>query len=447
MKTGIAIALMLFFFQFSHAQHLKRQAYLGVELKELSIEERADQGVEILNDIKEDFAKKHLLKKGDIITRINDSKIKNESDLRSAVSLYREGDPCMMVVIRNGKQKTLKGVFPSRPYETSETHEVLYDEIAFGNGWLRVIIDKPGKSGPMPAILFVQGYTCGSLDFVNPKHPYIQLVKGLAEKGYAVMRVEKPGDGDCMNTPECEDIDFHTEVDAFKEALKKLQSYDFVDKDNVFIWGHSMGGIIAPILASEIPVKGMVVYGTGIKPWREYLTEMVRVQNPLFGVPYIDNEKKMLAVYKLMHALFIEHLTPAEIAKDSLMLPVLMEDFGYDGTDRLFTRNYKYLVQIDDYNLTECWSKVNAYVLSMWGTADIEAYSSYEHETIVEVVNQATPGKAELYVVENTTHAFSKVESMKHGLENRTAAYMFEHFNSEVVDKSDEWMKKVMNNE
>jgi len=65
----------------------------------------------------------------------------------------------------------------------------------------------------------------------------------------------------------------------------------------------------------------------------------------------------------------------------------------------------------------------------------------------VEVVNQTTPGKAELYVVENTTHAFSKVESMKHGLENRTAAYMFEHFNMEVVDKSDEWMKRVMNNE
>ncbi len=64
--------------------------------------------------------------------------------------------------------------------------------------------------------------------------------------------------------------------------------------------------------------------------------------------------------------------------------------------------------------------------------------------SIVEVVNQSNPDKAELYVVENTTHAFSKVESMKHGIENRTAAYMFEHFNNEVILKSDEWIQKVL---
>jgi pimeloyl-ACP methyl ester carboxylesterase len=442
---AFSIAILCFIIiQPVFSQNLKRQAYLGVELKELSVDERADQGVLVLNEVKEEYAKAHHLKKGDIIIRINDQIIKNEQDLRSAVSKNRAGDLAQITVLRNGKSKTLKGIFASRPFETSETLDIIYDELAFENGWLRIIIDKPRKSGPLPAILFIQGYTCGSLDNVHPKHPYIQLVKGLAEKGYVVMRVEKPGDGDCFGTPECEDIGFHTEVSAFKAALLKLKSYDFVDPGKIFLWGHSMGGIIAPILASEIPVTGMVVYGTGIKPWREYLTEMVRVQNPLFGVKYMDNEKKMLSVYKLMYALYIDHLPPAEIAKDSIMAQVLYEDFGYDGNNRLFTRNYKYLVEIDDYNLTECWSKVNAYVLSMWGTADIEAYSSYEHETIVEVVNQSNPDKAELYIVENTTHAFSKVESMKHGIENRTAAYMFENFNNDVILKTDEWIQKVL---
>jgi len=109
------------------------------------------------------------------------------------------------------------------------------------NGYIRVIIDKPRTNKPLPAILFIQGYTCGSLDNVNSMHPYIQLIKGLAEKGYVVKRVEKPGEGDCFNLPACEDIDFHTEVNAFAAGLEKLKSYDFVDSDNIFIWEHSMG--------------------------------------------------------------------------------------------------------------------------------------------------------------------------------------------------------------
>jgi len=43
-----------------------------------------------------------------------------------------------------------------------------------------------------------------------------------------------------------------------------------VDQDNVFIVGHSMGGVFAPILAAEFPVKGIAVYGTVVKTWTEY---------------------------------------------------------------------------------------------------------------------------------------------------------------------------------
>ena len=41
----------------------------------------------------------------------------------------------------------------------------------------------------------------------------------------------------------------------------------------MFIFGHSMGGVFGPILASEIPIRGIAVYGTVAKTWTEYCLE------------------------------------------------------------------------------------------------------------------------------------------------------------------------------
>jgi len=103
----------------------------------------------------------------------------------------------------------------------------------------------------------------------------------------------------------------------------------------------------------------------------------------------------MLDIYKTVYALFIEKKTPQEIAENDEMSIILNEVFSFDGKNRLFSRNYEYLVQIDDYNLRECWSRVEANVLSMWGSADVEVYSDSEHKNIVEIVNHYHSGKAE----------------------------------------------------
>ncbi len=449
MKRLLVFSVLFFLLiNISFSQNLKRKAYLGINVSSLTDEQKQkydiEFGVYVDELIDEELSKIHKFEQGDIILTINNNRIDSIHYLYSEVLKYRQDDECVSEVIRNGKKKTLKGKFPPKPYETSEKFDVIYDEIAFMDGYLRVIVDKPSSDKPMPAILFIPGYTCGSYDNINPLHPYIRLIKSLAERGYVVMRVEKPGDGDCYNLPACEDIDFHTEVQVFAEALKKLQSFDFVDNENIFIWGHSMGGIIAPIIASENQVKGIIVYGTGIKPWREYIVEMCRVQYPIMGMDWVETENRMLCIYNTIHALFIEKKSPAEIANDSVMADILYNDFGFDGKDRLFTRNYKYLVQIDDYNLTECWSKVEAYVLTMWGTVDLEAFSRVEHQTIVDVVNFYHPDKAEFYEVVNTSHAFFKANSYKEAIDNYNWNYMTENFNPIIIEKTDEWIKDKM---
>ena len=448
MKIILSIIVLISLSQISNSQELKRRAYLGVYGTEIT-DSVADinnikSGINIDSLKNTKLAKKHKLLPADILLSINGNDVKTTQNLKQQVSLSSGGDKVNFKIIRKGKVKEIAGIYPVFPYEESETHEIIYDEFEFDDGYIRVIIDKPEGQGKLPAILFIQGYTCSSIDNVGDKHPYIQLVKGLCDKGYVVMRIEKPGIGDCNNISKCNDIGFKTETEAFLKGLQKLKSYDFVDTSKVFIWGHSLGGIVAPIIANQEKVKGVIVYGTTLKPWREYLVEMFRVQNPLLGVDYVENENNMLDYHKIIHSLFIDKNRPSVIAKDTALSTIFKELMFYDGEERIWGRNYKAFVQIDDYNLTEYWSKTDADVLVFWADADIEAFSKYDHETIVDVVNHYHPGKGKFIHIKNTTHAFAKVKSMQHGIENRSWKYMTENFNREVILKTDEWIKKLI---
>ena len=60
--------------------------------------------------------------------------------------------------------------------------------------------------------------------------------------------VDKPGCGDSEGGPWTE-IDFMTELDGYRQGLKALKASPFVDPEHVFLFGHSMGGVMAPLLS------------------------------------------------------------------------------------------------------------------------------------------------------------------------------------------------------
>ena len=95
-------------------------------------------------------------------------------------------------------------------------------------------------------------------------------VDSLTAKGFVTIRVEKTGMGDSKGLP-CNECDFHTEKQGFLDGLKQLKSLPYVDKQNIFIAGFSIGGVIAPLIAQPEPVKGIIVYGTAGRNWLEYL--------------------------------------------------------------------------------------------------------------------------------------------------------------------------------
>lgn len=66
-----------------------------------------DKGVEITSVSKESAAEKAGLKKGDIITKIEDKKIENMEDVSEVVRAHKPGDKVAITILRGGKEQIL----------------------------------------------------------------------------------------------------------------------------------------------------------------------------------------------------------------------------------------------------------------------------------------------------------------------------------------------------
>lgn len=223
------------------------------------------------------------------------------------------------------------------------------------NGKLSVIINKPKKSGKLPALLFIPGYTCSSIDNLSLDHPYGRIVRAFSNAGYVVARIEKSGLGDSQNTPNCSSTDLKDEIESFTAGLNKLKSLSYVDTENIFIFGHSMGGIIAPALRAIMPVKGVMVYGTTAKSFFEYQLEMNRLQLMLANPDPLVYEKTCRLQTQIAYEYYIQKKELKDIAISPERIEALKTDWQYDGGNKIFDRNQEYRRQIIDNPLIENW--------------------------------------------------------------------------------------------
>ena len=173
------------------------------------------------------------------------------------------------------------------------------------------------------------------------------------------MRVERPGCGDSEGGP-LRDVDFETELDGYRQALRALKQLDFVDADRVFLFGHSMGGIMAPLLAVEVPVRGIAVYGTTSDTWFESVVGQRRRLASLDGTDPAEVDREILGQVRFWYPLSVEKKTPREIREQDPGLPERVWDQWVTDDRYVADRHYTFYHQIADKNLAEVWTRVAA---------------------------------------------------------------------------------------
>ncbi len=389
------------------------------------------------------------LQKDDVLTHIGNSPIAAWTNIPEKFSPFKLDEVMEVKIIRNKKEMKLRAKVLGRPFETDDNAEVIYDQAAYKEGQLRVIINRPKKDGRMPAMLFIPGYTCSSIDNLTFDHPYKRIVDAYVDAGYVTLRIEKSGLGDSKNTPACESCNLLDEIENFEVGLKKLKSLPFVDTSRIILFGHSMGGVVAPAISARNRVAGVVVFGTTAKSWFEYQLEMYRVQNALAGMNPIEVEKSVLEQYDLNYRFFMKKEKLEDMAKNAEADSILRTVWGYDGKGKIYDRNAEYWRQIQDYPHLENWKNTSAKVLVQFGESDFQAFSKADHEQIVNTVNHFHPGHAALKTYPLTDHFFARSGSMKEAYDKFGTGQiqkLFDEYNPEVGLSAVAWSNDVINN-
>jgi photosystem II stability/assembly factor-like uncharacterized protein/pimeloyl-ACP methyl ester carboxylesterase len=426
------------------SQSLQRKVQFGARVEYVT--ENGTSGCKVLQVARGTSLALKLQEK-DLIVKIGNSTFASTDEFTQQFLTYSPNQEVQVTVLRGKKKLILKAKAVARPYETDDNATVIYDEVAYKGGQLRVIINKPFKENKMPAMLFIPGYTCSSIDDLPNYHPYKRIVDAYVDAGYVTLRVEKSGLGDSKNTPPCESCDLLDEIENFEAGLKKLKSLPYVDPNQIIIVGHSMGGIVAPAISAKNKVAGVVVYGTTAKSWFEYQIEMYRVQNALSGMNPIEVEQSVIAQYDLNYRYFVKKEKLEDIAKETKADSILRTSWEYDGKGKIYSRNAEYWRQIQDYPHLENWKNTTAKVLVQFGESDFQAFSKTDHQQIVNTVNFFNPGNATLMTYPSTDHFYAKSGTMQEAynkFSNGQIQQLFDEYNQEVGLSAVKWSNEVL---
>lgn len=253
---------------------LPRRLLLGIEL------ENGDRAV-ARRIVEGGAAQEAGLAPGDIVTSVGGVRVGSSIDVRAAVRrAAAHAGETVTIGFRRGEEELTRTVVARRapPPGVGELH----DHVERDGALLRSIVRRPSseRAGPAPAILFVPGLGTASIERAFP-----ELFDAFAARGVVTMRLERRGIGDSEGPPP-EETGLDSDIADLRAALSALRAYDFVDSGALFVLGHSIGGMIAPLLlepGAADCARGYVVYGSSAEPWLDCVEASARRQHTLRG--------------------------------------------------------------------------------------------------------------------------------------------------------------------
>jgi dienelactone hydrolase len=172
-------------------------------------------------------------------------------------------------------------------YANAASFEERAVTIKTGRFELPGVITLPKTPDTHPAVVLVHGSGPNDMDESNgPNRMFKDLAQGLASRGVAVLRYEKRShkyggqiaDDLAQMTVKDEVID-----DALA-AVALLATVPEIDRRRIFVVGHSLGGYLAPRIATGgKDIAGIVLLAGNARPLEDLVVEQVRYEASLAG--------------------------------------------------------------------------------------------------------------------------------------------------------------------
>lgn len=439
-----------------HAQHIQRKGSLGVGFYQnvpdtLAKPLHYSKGAVVQFVVPATTAAIMGIQPDDIITAINNTAIHSPAQLPLEAKKLRAGDNLQVTVMRRGTAVVLEGTVVEKPKETSETADVIYGEFAYKNGFVRTIYKTLKGKKPLGTIYFLQGLPCYSMDNFQKLDKTKQALDAMVDRGFAVYRIEKADMGDNVNMPPCETMGYHAELAMYMAGYSHLLTLTEVDTSKIFLFGHSMGGVTAPLVAEKFQPRGVVVYGTGFKPWMDYLLDAYRIQLQYYGEDLATLRDTLEMIKPYVYDYFYHNKSVDEICATAQGRFAMEQILSYDVNTKLAASGRSPLChkELNQHNLARAWRNTKGYVLAIYGECDIAANNADDHKALVDYVNKVHPGKAQFWQAAGTTHTFEEIGTMQEYISWQAtpqAYYQFAatRFNPKVFDHACNWMKEVL---
>lgn len=337
---------------------------------------------------------------------------------------------------------------PPFPYKTEEvkfTNEKDNIELA---GTLSI----PDSAGTFPAVVLIAG--SGPHDrneTVFGHKPFLVIADHLTRKGFVVLRYDKRGTGKSTGDyPRATTQDFATDAAVAVEYLKTRRE---VNKSAIGLIGHSEGGVIAPMAASENRDIGFIVLMAGMgEKGIETTMEQNRMALELLDMEPENSERSLKAIREMFESLSEWKGTEADRAalRDRLsqlweQYPILVkmklkkDAFVRDQFNAIATPWYRQFLALDP---AEYLQKVKCPVLAINGEKDTQVLAEKNLEAIKSALDKGQNYRYETKTYPGLNHLFQECET------GRADEYgkIEQTLSPDVLSDITFWIKKQLNN-
>lgn len=182
------------------------------------------------------------------------------------------------------------------PYAKPDSFHERDTTIVSGRWQLPGVLTLPNSKGAIPAVVLVQGSGPHDQDeTIGPSKPFKDLAWGLASQNIAVLRYVKrtkqygaDSKGDAPFTVKDEVTD-----DAIA-AVTLLSKLPEINKKQIYLLGHSLGGMLAPRIAAEDPqVAGIIIMAGNARPLEKVVIDQINYIASLTSEKTPENQKQI----------------------------------------------------------------------------------------------------------------------------------------------------------
>jgi len=261
---------------------LPRRALLGAWLAP-DLEAFSKAGTLVTGAVPGSMADRAGIRDGDRLTYLDGLPLRSLQEIAEALRSAGSREQVTLVFHRDGESRSATVAVEPTPREAIAENEVVYDHIDIAGVRLRTIFTRPLDLPPRGLILFVQGIACESVDCgADAEAPIAQLIRDWAKGGMMTLRMDKRGVGDSEGGP-CSELGFETELSDMRRAFELACTLAEGHGVPLHLFGHSVGGMMAPLLTAEHPVDGIMVYGTSAERWLDIMESTTYRQRILRG--------------------------------------------------------------------------------------------------------------------------------------------------------------------